>query len=66
MGYKLKEAREEAKLTQQQLAEKSGVSRVTIGAIENGTSKNVTLGTLRKLADALDKTINQIFFEENA
>lgn len=66
MGYKLKEAREEAKLTQQQLADKSGVSRVTIGAIENGTSKNVTLGTLRKLADALDKTINQIFFEDDA
>ena len=66
MGYKLKEAREEAKLTQQQLADKSGVSRVTIGASENGTCKNVTIGTLRKLADALNMTINQIFFEDNA
>lgn len=66
MGYKLKEAREEAKMTQQQLSEKSGVSRVTIVSLENGTSNNVTIGTLKKLADALDKTINQIFFADDA
>ena len=66
MGYKLKEAREEARLTQQQLADKSGVSRVTIGALENGIDKNVTLGTLRKLAVALNKTVTEIFFEGNA
>ena len=34
----IKEAREAAKLTQEELAQKSGVSRGTISALENGTT----------------------------
>ena len=66
MGFRLKEAREDARMTQQELADKSGVSRVTICAIENGTKRDVMLGTLKKLANALDKKIEDIFFEESA
>ncbi len=62
MGYKLKEARDEKRLTQEELAKKSGVSRQTIVALENGTSEDVKISTLQKLAAALDMTVQDIFF----
>ena len=39
MGYKIKELREAMKMTQEELAEKSGVSRGTISALENGIDR---------------------------
>ena len=36
MGYKVREARKAANMTQEELAQKSGVSRGTIWALENG------------------------------
>lgn len=62
MGFKVKEAREEKRMTQEELAEKSGVSRVTIIAIESGKSVDVKVSTLVKLADALETTVDKIFF----
>lgn len=64
MGYKLKEAREEARMTQEELERKSGISRATICALESGREKNVTVQTLLKIADALGKRITDIFFDE--
>lgn len=64
MGEKLKKAREQAGMTQEQLEEKSGVSRATICALENGNNYNVTIKTLGKLATALGKTITDIFFDQ--
>ena len=49
----LKEARVEAGLTQEQLAEKSGVSRATIANIERGSQAFLKSSTIIKLADAL-------------
>ena len=66
MGFKLKEAREDARMTQQELADKSGVSRVTIALIETGAKKDVMMGTLKKLANAMGKKVSDIFFEESA
>lgn len=62
MGYKIRELRESKRMTQEELAEKSGVSRATISAMENGVVRNTTTGTLIKLAEALGVTIDQIFF----
>lgn len=62
MGYKIKEARQEKRMSQEELAIKSGVSRATISALENGTERYVMMGTLVKLANALDTTIDKIFF----
>lgn len=62
MGYKIKELREAMKMTQEELAEKSGVSRGTISALENGIDRTTTSKTLVKLAQALDTTIDRIFF----
>ena len=62
MGYKVKEVREERRMTQEELAKKSGVSRPTIIAIETGTAKDVKISTLLKLANALGTTVSEIFF----
>ena len=62
MGYMIKELREAMKMTQEELAEKSGVSRGTISALENGIDRTTTSKTLVKLAQALDTTVDRIFF----
>ena len=49
----LKQARLEAGLTQEQLAQKSGVSRVTIAMLESGKQTVAKSSTIIKLADAL-------------
>lgn len=64
MGYRLKEVREEQKMTQEELERKSGVSRQTISAIENNRCGQVMSGTLIALANALGTTIDRIFFNE--
>jgi putative transcriptional regulator len=61
---KLKLARVEHNLTQAQLAEKVGVTRQTIGLIENG-GYNPTLNLCIAIAKALDKTLNNLFWEES-
>ncbi|MDY6307420.1 MAG: helix-turn-helix transcriptional regulator [Oribacterium sp.] len=53
MESKLKELRTQRHMSQQELADASGVSRATIANIELGTQKNIMTGTLIKLADAL-------------
>jgi transcriptional regulator with XRE-family HTH domain len=65
MGYKIKEVREARKMTQEELAEKSGVSRGTISALENGSVRTTTTKTLFKLAKALGTSVDQIFFAES-
>lgn len=62
MSYKVKEFREKVGFTQEQLAEKSGVSRATISALENGSARATSTKTLNKIAEALGVTIDQIFF----
>lgn len=61
MKNKLKEIREEKRMTQEELSTKSGVSRPTIVAIENNTAYNTTLNTLIKLSDALETPFDKIF-----
>ena len=66
MGSKLKDAREEKRMTQEELALKSGVTRQTIISIETDPGYNPTFKTLVKLADALGTTVDKIFFTEHA
>jgi len=61
---KLKLARVEHNLTQAELAEKVGVTRQTIGLIENGRY-NPTLRLCIAIARALDKTLDDLFWEES-
>ena len=65
MGYRIREKRCELGMTQGELAQKSGVSRGTINALENGTTRATTTKTLVNIAKALGVTVDQIFFEED-
>ncbi|MBS6889173.1 MAG: helix-turn-helix domain-containing protein [Clostridium sp.] len=51
-------------LSQKDLAALSGVSNVTILKIEKGQIDNVKLGTLKKLAAALNSTVEELFLKE--
>lgn len=51
-------------LTQKQLAAIVGTSNVTMGKIEKGNFDNVQFGTLKKIAAALDSTIEELFLSE--
>lgn len=64
MGYKIKETREAMRMTQAELCKKSGVSRGTISALENGTARATSSKTLVKIARALNTTVDKIFFED--
>lgn len=59
---KLKLARIEKNLTQQELADMVDVTRQTIGLIEKG-NYNPTLNLCIKIARALNKTLDQLFWE---
>lgn len=60
MKNTIKQLRKEAGLRQEDLAEKVGVSRQTIIAIEND-KYNPTLELAMKLAKVLGKTVEEIF-----
>jgi len=63
---KVKYYRELAGLTQEDLSEKSEVSRNTISSLETGSNTNVTYDTMIKIANALNKKVATIFFEDKA
>lgn len=51
------------RLTQKQLADMIKVSSVTIVKIEKGDIDNVKFGTLKKLAIALNSSVQELFFD---
>ncbi len=65
MGFRIKEVREEIGMTQEELAKKSGISRTTISALENGNNKNTSSKTLLAIATALNTTVENIFFTKS-
>ena len=64
MGYKIRERRKDKKMSQCELAEKSGVSRTVISGLESGAITTTTTDTLLKIARALDTNVADIFFEK--
>ena len=62
-NLKMKIARIEQDLSQEQLAEKVGVTRQTIGLIESG-NYNPTLNLCLAICRALGRTLNDLFWEE--
>jgi len=53
LGYQVQVLREDAKLTQVQLAEMIGTSQPSIARIESGTYTRISLMTLLKISEAL-------------
>ena len=62
LNFKIREARMKAGMTQKDLAEKSGVSRSIINALETGKRDTTTTDTLTKLASAMGVKVSDIFF----
>lgn len=62
MGYRVREVREQVGMTQEELSAKSGVSRGTICALEKNQERNTTSKTLRRIAEALGVSVDQLFF----
>ncbi len=60
MKCNLKELRKAKGLTQSALAERAGVARVTINRLETGQLQETTIGTLIKLAKALDAKLDDL------
>lgn len=61
----LKEIRTAKKMTQNELAEASGIKQATISDIETGDIKNPGIETIKKLAKALNVKIQKLI-DENA
>lgn len=62
MKNKLKEFREMKGVSQEELAEKSGISRTTISELETEKKEVTTNITLEKIAEALGVKVSDIFF----
>ena len=66
MKYRIREIREQAGLTQEELSIKSGVSRATIWALECGDNKVTTTKTLLNIATALGVQMDDLFLAQSA
>ncbi len=62
-NLKMKSARAALDMSQQELADKVGVSRQTINAIEKG-DYNPTINLCRSICKLLGKTLDELFWEE--
>ena len=62
-NLKMKSARAALDLSQQELADKVGVSRQTINAIEKG-DYNPTINLCIAICRLLNKTLDELFWEE--
>ena len=52
-------------LSQDKLAKIAGITLTTLVKIESGTNDNPTIKTLKKIADALEVTVNDLLAEES-
>ena len=60
---KIREFREKQNMTQQELSEKSGISRAYISQLENNNSLIGKSSTMLAIASALKKPVGSIFFK---
>lgn len=61
MLLKLRQLRKAKKLTQEELARRSGITRQTISMIERQEAPSVTTTVLVKLANALGEKVGNLF-----
>jgi putative transcriptional regulator len=64
MGLKLKFRRMERKLTQQELADKVGISRYYLSALERNKVKNPSIQVMKKISEILEMTVQELFFDD--
>ena len=61
----LKTIRQQRKISQAKLAEKSHVAQSLISDIENGNVKNPGIQTMRQIAKALDVSIDELLDDDD-
>ncbi len=61
MQYRIKDLRTKKRMTQEELSEKSGVSRGIIVRLENEKDYETTVGTLEAIAKALNVSVKYLF-----
>ena len=61
INTRVKELREQKCMTQSELADASGVGRITISRIETGELQNMTIMTVKKLAKGLGVDEDELF-----
>ena len=65
LGQKIKKARLERGLTQQELGDIVGVQKSAIAKYENGRVVNIKRSTLQKIASALELRPSELIFNES-
>lgn len=66
MGKRIKECREQAGLTQEELGEKLGLQRAAINKYEKGHVENMKRATIKRMADIFDVSPSWLMgFEED-
>lgn len=60
LAQNIKKLRKQHKLSQEDLAKKAEITYSTLIKIESGANKNPTLGTLSKLAEVFEVTIDEL------
>ena len=66
IGQKIKKARLERGMTQQELGDIVGVQKSAIAKYENGRVVNIKRSTLQKIAKALEMRPSELMFEESS
>lgn len=64
MKYNIKVFREAKGMTQQDLADKAGCSRQFVNMLENSDEINVSTKVLVNIANALERTVDDLIFFE--
>lgn len=59
-GHKVQQRRKELGISQEELAYRAGFHRTYIGMIERA-ERNITLSNLKRLADALEVEVKELF-----
>ncbi len=61
MGFRIKDARKEAHMTQDELCAAANICRATLSGLESGRITTTTTDTLKRIADALGVSIGELF-----
>jgi transcriptional regulator with XRE-family HTH domain len=60
LAENIKKLRKQRKLSQEELAKKSGVTYSTLIKLESGVNKNPTIRTIQQIAAALEVTLDEL------
>lgn len=63
-GLKIKVKRTEKEITQQELANRVGMSRYYLSALERGKATNPSIEKMKKISEILNVDVKELFFED--